>query len=67
MYKRRITDLILDYLSQFPAVCLFGPRQVGKTTLVRRHIAEFSDGPPPEYLDFENPLENTRKTFCHVK
>ena len=57
MYKRRITDLILDYLSQFPAVCLLGPRQVGKTTLVRRHIAEFSDGPPPEYLDLENPRD----------
>ena len=57
MYKRRITDLILDHLRQFPAVCLLGPRQVGKTTLVRRHIAELSDEPPPEYLDLENPRD----------
>lgn len=42
MYKRRITDLILDYLSQFPAVCLLEPRQAGKTTLARRHIAELN-------------------------
>ncbi len=57
MYARRLTPSIRDHLKQFPAVCLLGPRQVGKTTLVRRHTEFLSDGPPAEYLDLENPRD----------
>jgi len=57
MLQRRLTDTVLDYLGQFPAVCLLGPRQVGKTTLACQHTDLLSDGPPPEYLDLENPQD----------
>jgi len=57
MLSRRLTETVLDYLKQFPAVCLLGPRQVGKTTLVRRHTDLLSEEPPPDYLDLENPQD----------
>ena len=57
MLNRRLTDSVLDYLKQFPAVCLLGPRQVGKTTLARCHIDQLSEGPLPDYLDLENPQD----------
>ena len=53
MYKRTLTQTIIDALDQTPAVAILGPRQVGKTTLAhaigthRRAI----------YLDLENPEE----------
>ena len=34
-YHRNIEDLLLDYLKNFPIVCLTGPRQSGKSTLLR--------------------------------
>lgn len=57
MLNRRLTNSVLDYLAQFPAVCLLGPRQVGKTTLVRRNAGLLAGDPPPEYLDLENPQD----------
>lgn len=60
MLRRRLTDLVTDYLGQFPAVCLLGPRQVGKTTLARLHAGQSSDGPPAVYLDLENPQDREK-------
>jgi uncharacterized protein len=54
MIRRRLIDSVLDHLQQFPAVCLLGPRQVGKTTLARTHHSLAQGGPPPDYLDLEN-------------
>lgn len=36
MLDRRLYNTALDFLEQFPALALIGPRQVGKTTLARR-------------------------------
>ena len=44
-------------MAQFPAVCLLGPRQVGKTTLARVLATPHQQNPPPDYLDLENPQE----------
>ena len=47
--QRKAGDLILDYIKYFPIVCVTGPRQSGKTTLIRNL---FPDLP---YFSFENP------------
>jgi hypothetical protein len=54
--QRRIEEKILFVLQHFPAVALLGPRQVGKTTLVK----EISSGLKKEtiYLDMENPSDS---------
>ncbi len=57
MIPRRLTSLIKSYLAKFPAVVLLGPRQVGKTTLVRRHTDLYKDELPPDYLDLESPAD----------
>jgi len=56
MIPRRLSSLVLDRLRQFPAVALLGPRQVGKTTLARRFLAEKD----VDYLDLENPVDRAR-------
>lgn len=35
MIRRKITDTIIKYLKEFPLIAILGPRQVGKTTLVK--------------------------------
>ncbi len=58
MIERRITEQLRQYLRQFPAVALLGPRQVGKTTLAR-HL----DGVgKTHYLDLENPSDLAKLT-----
>mgnify|MGYP003974871633 FL=1 len=57
MISRRLLYLIQQRLRQFPAVGLLGPRQVGKTTLARMIQQSTNDGPKPEYLDLENPVD----------
>ena len=57
MRWNRLAAQCLRYLaSQFPAVVLIGPRQVGKTTLAK---AVFSDA---DYKDIESPLTRIRYT-----
>lgn len=53
--NRRITDRLVQSLSQFPAVALLGPRQVGKTTLARSLA-----GSEAVFLDLERPADLTR-------
>ena len=58
MIKRRLTEKLHQYLTEFPAVCLLGPRQVGKTTLARQEMLTASGhGVKPVYLDLENPSD----------
>jgi predicted AAA+ superfamily ATPase len=53
MIPRQIETHLTQRLSQFPAVALLGPRQVGKTTLARACQAAKS----ALYLDLENPAD----------
>ncbi|MEM7654487.1 MAG: ATP-binding protein [Bacteroidota bacterium] len=52
---RQATETILTWATFFPAVALVGPRQVGKTSLVR-HLQAVLDR-PSLYLDLENPAD----------
>ncbi len=52
MYPRLAQQQLADLLSQFPAVVLLGPRQVGKTTLA---LAEAGRRGDAIYLDLELP------------
>ena len=52
MIQRKIQDVILSRLKQFPAVAMLGPRQAGKTTLAKT----FSD----IYYDLEVEQEKLR-------
>ena len=56
MIKRNKLQIILEYLQQFPAVALLGPRQVGKTTLAFQ-LAEELGG---IYLDLESPSDQAK-------
>ncbi|NHB68938.1 ATP-binding protein [Perlabentimonas gracilis] len=47
--KRDIAALIEEYLEYFPVVCVTGPRQSGKTTLVRKMFPDY------HYFSFEDP------------
>jgi predicted AAA+ superfamily ATPase len=60
MIPRRIEPLVAKRLSEFPAVALLGPRQVGKTTLARTLGAGAAGSRPAEYLDLENPADLAR-------
>ena len=48
MFRRHITDPLLEALSDRPVVLLHGARQTGKTTLVR-HLVETAH--PARYLN----------------
>lgn len=48
MYKRHLGKYILKYATQYPIVALVGPRQSGKTTLVKSLF------PTYKYLSLEN-------------
>lgn len=52
MYPRLAQNQLADLLTQFPAVVLLGPRQVGKTTLAQDEAARRGDA---LYLDLELP------------
>lgn len=49
--ERRLTAILKDKLKQVPAICILGPRQVGKTTLAK-HLNENYI-----YIDVENPRD----------
>ncbi len=52
MIRRHLKKIVLDRLKTYPAVAIFGPRQVGKTTLAK----EIS----PLYFDLEQESERLR-------
>ncbi len=56
MIVRRVQAQLHKLLSEYPAVALLGPRQVGKTTLALE-IAETLDS---VYLDLESPADRAR-------
>ncbi len=56
MIERRLRNHLLDLLDQFPAVALFGPRQVGKTTLA----LEIAKAEGAVYLDLEAEEDRSR-------
>jgi predicted AAA+ superfamily ATPase len=58
MFPRFLQSRIEELLTQFPAVAILGPRQVGKTTLAHA-IAGKSDA---LYLDLEHPADLARLT-----
>ncbi len=58
MIPRLLQTEISKLLKAFPAVCILGPRQVGKTTLAKTIAARFKK--PALYLDLENPLDRRR-------
>lgn len=58
MIPRRLAPLVRQRLSEFPAVGLLGPRQVGKSTLARVVAQEMAGtGASADYLDMENPSD----------
>jgi len=52
--KRRLQPLILEALEAFPAVYINGPRQAGKTTLVRELLAKDFKS---KFITFDDTLE----------
>ena len=54
--ERLQASLLAERLSQFAAVVLLGPRQVGKTTLARQLGAQLD----AVYLDLESPSDQAR-------
>ncbi len=49
MIKRKLTTELLTQLNEYPIVTVLGPRQAGKTTLVRNTLPEYT------YVNLENP------------
>ena len=58
MITRHSQKHLHDLLSEYPAVALLGPRQVGKTTLA----LEIADAENAVYLDLESPADRARLT-----
>lgn len=56
MFERHLHPRLLEYLTQFPAVALLGPRQAGKTTLAKQLSKTYKHC---IYLDLESPND------CH--
>jgi hypothetical protein len=55
MIPRRIAPVVMRRLSEFPAVALLGPCQVGKTPLARTLVSPGRGQAAPDYLDLANP------------
>lgn len=60
MLPRIVTLKVTELLGEFPAVAVIGPRQVGKTTLVRTLSASLSMN--TVYIDLENPRDEVKLT-----
>lgn len=51
MFKRHLSNILRTSLTYFPAVAILGPRQVGKTTLVKTLLRDYTK--EVIYLDLE--------------
>ena len=60
MISRFITRSLLESLGYFPVTGIIGPRQVGKTTLVKYLVKQFNK--ESIYLDIENPEDLAKLT-----
>ena len=49
MIARALTDKVLELTNKFPIVAITGPRQSGKTTLLRNLLSDY------RYVSLENP------------
>ncbi|GAA4398014.1 ATP-binding protein [Nibrella viscosa] len=58
MFERSLIHTIRTCLTQFPAVAVLGPRQVGKTTLVKTLLGDFAK--EVVYLDLEYIADQRR-------
>ena len=58
MIRRELIEVLKNDLKEVPAIVLFGPRQVGKTTLVKKIAAESSA--KFLYLDMESPSDKNK-------
>lgn len=58
MFSRYISDTLRTSLSYFPAVAVLGPRQVGKTTLVKTLLGNYAK--EVVYLDLEYVADQRR-------
>ncbi len=56
MIRRRLHSLLTQRLSEYPAVALLGPRQVGKTTLA----LALAETRPSLYLDLESAADRAK-------
>ncbi len=56
MIPRRLAPILRQRLTEFPAVGLLGPRQVGKSTLAQSIMSDT----PAYYLDLENPADQAK-------
>ena len=56
MIKRTLEDKIRESLTKFPTITLLGPRQSGKTTLLKKLFPDFV------YKNLENPTERELAT-----
>lgn len=59
--KRSLIDWVLEDLTEYPAVGILGPRQVGKTTFVKT-LSEHYSAKKIEYLDLQLPSTQVRLT-----
>jgi predicted AAA+ superfamily ATPase len=60
MFERQIYQVLQQYLQEFPAVAILGPRQAGKTTLAHQiagSTAVSAERRPALYLDLESPTD----------
>jgi predicted AAA+ superfamily ATPase len=60
MFERQIHQVLQQYLQEFPAVAILGPRQAGKTTLAHQiagSMAVAAEQRPALYLDLEAPTD----------
>lgn len=58
MIKRFIEPDLIELLDEFPAIAIVGPRQVGKTTLIKTLEKRLSK--QVIYLDLENPRDENK-------